>query len=102
MSNTMKEEIVNDSYYLGYEGEPEIVFVFKSSNNKQTLKIWNGYVETIVDLMCQYESFDDGILHGVTENAVDLSPNIVPTLHEVAYKIAEFLEQPIVMEAMSL
>lgn len=59
----MKTKIVNDSYYTGFEGEPEIAFVLEKSNERQILKMWIGYFDTLLDLMCQYESFNDGILH---------------------------------------
>lgn len=120
----MKKETVNDFYYLGFEGEPDIIFVFENSDERQILKMWSGYFDTMLDLMCQYESFDNGILHEyyvhegwyeespweltnldsviqlfksfdlqrVNENAVEVSPSIVPTLPKVAFDIAQFLE----------
>lgn len=121
----MKKEIVYDSYYSGFEGEPEIAFVFENSDERHILKMWTGYFDTMLDLMCQYEPFNDGILHEyyahegwyeespweltnlnaaiqlfksfnlqkVNENTIEASPNIVPTLPEVASEIAQFLEQ---------
>lgn len=58
----MIEDKVNDFYYIGYEGQPEILIVFENSAEKNILKMWNGYFETLLDLMCQYESTDNGIL----------------------------------------
>ncbi|MEK3918089.1 hypothetical protein ACMX2M_25210 [Paenibacillus polymyxa] len=58
----MKEDKVSDFYYVGYEGQPEILIVFGNSAEKNILKMWNGYFDTLLDLMCQYESTDNGIL----------------------------------------
>lgn len=119
----MKTEIVNDSYYTGFEGEPEIAFVYETTNERQVLKMWTGYFDTMLDLMCQYEAYNDGILHEyyihegwyeespweltnldatiqlfksfnlkkVDIRVVEVSPNIVPTLPEVAREITQFL-----------
>ncbi|MFD0670581.1 hypothetical protein [Cohnella sp. GCM10027633] len=59
----MKTEFVNAAYYTGFEGEPEIAFVYEMTNERQVLKLWTGYFDTIMDLMCQYESYKNGILH---------------------------------------
>lgn len=59
----MKTEIVNDSYFAGFEGEPEIAFIYEKFNERQVLKIWTGYFDTMLDLMCHYEAYNDGILH---------------------------------------
>ncbi|WP_340018801.1 hypothetical protein NSQ20_31210 [Paenibacillus sp. FSL K6-1122] len=58
----MIEDKVNDFYYVGYEGQPEILIVFENSAEKNILKMWNGYFETLLDLMCHYEPTDIGIL----------------------------------------
>lgn len=58
----MKERM-NDTYYVGYEGQPEISFFFESPREKNTLKMWNGYFETLLDLMTQFALSDEGILH---------------------------------------
>ena len=34
----MKEELVNDSYYVGFEGQPEILILFESPTEKNILK----------------------------------------------------------------
>ncbi|KOY14297.1 hypothetical protein [Paenibacillus xylanivorans] len=59
----MKEELVNDSFYIGFEGQPEILILFDNLTEKNILKMWNGYFETLLDLMCQYEPSNEGILH---------------------------------------
>ncbi|WP_143318542.1 dihydroorotate dehydrogenase (quinone) [Clostridium sp. HBUAS56017] len=40
---------VVDKYYKGYEGEPEIQIIKKSSNNEKiVLKIWTGFFDNIM------------------------------------------------------
>ncbi|PJN57723.1 hypothetical protein PAEAM_39360 [Paenibacillus sp. GM1FR] len=58
----MKEENVIDTYYVGFEGYSIIQIVFESFTEKNVLKMWNGYFETLLDLMCHYESADNGTL----------------------------------------
>lgn len=120
----MKTEIVNNSYYTGFESESEIALVYEKTNEIQVLKMWTGYFDTMLDLMCQYEAYNDGILYeyyihegwyeespweltnldatiqlfksfnlqNVDIAAIEASPNIVPTLPEVAREITRFLE----------
>ena len=58
----MKERM-NDTYYIGYEGQPEISFFFESPTEKNILKMWIGYFEMLLDLMTQYAPSDEDILH---------------------------------------
>lgn len=51
------------NYYVGYEGQPEISFFFESYTEKNILKMWIGYFETLLDLMTQYAPSDEDILH---------------------------------------
>ena len=37
-------ERINDTYYIGYEGQPEISFFFESLTEKNILKMWNGFL----------------------------------------------------------
>lgn len=46
-----KMEIVNKTYYDGFEGEPEIQFIFKEGDDIETLIIWEGYFDQIMRLM---------------------------------------------------
>lgn len=40
---------VVDKYYKGYEGEPEIQIIKKSSNNEKiVLRIWTGFFDNIM------------------------------------------------------
>ncbi|WP_314591081.1 hypothetical protein [Paenibacillus terrigena] len=59
----MKSEVINDSYYAGFEGEPEIIFMYENSNERQVLKLWNGYFETLLDCLVQQTPVHEGILH---------------------------------------
>ncbi|NUU77371.1 hypothetical protein [Paenibacillus xylanilyticus] len=63
----MREEKVNDTYYVGYE----------------------GYLETLLDLMCHYESTDNGILqeHYAHEGWYEESPWEIQDLDSVQFYI---------------
>ncbi|CAI8959684.1 conserved hypothetical protein [Brevibacillus sp. IT-7CA2] len=120
----MKSEAINDLYYVGFEGEPEIIFMYEKSNEVQVLKLWNGYFESLLDCLVQQAPVQDGILHEYyvhegwyeespweitnVEKAVQLfksfdvkkvteneSSNIIPVLPAITMDIISFLEQAI-------
>jgi hypothetical protein len=43
--------MINNVYYLGFEGEPEIQFTMKGNNEDYTLSIWEGYFDRIMSLI---------------------------------------------------
>ena len=48
-------ELVNKKYYDGFEGEPEIQFIYKKGNDTEILSIWEGYFDQIMRLMLPNE-----------------------------------------------
>lgn len=54
--------MINDKYYNGYEGETEVLFYYNQNDQKNGLRIWNGYFENL--LIGCYDKIirDDGIL----------------------------------------
>lgn len=50
-------ERVNDMYYKGFEGEPEIQFICRKGKDSEILIIWEGYFDQIMRLI---EPDDDG------------------------------------------
>lgn len=44
-------ELVNKKYYDGFEGEPEIQFIYKKGNDTEILVIWEGYFDQIMRLV---------------------------------------------------
>ncbi len=55
----MNLEHLNDEFYIGYEGYPEICFLSEKGNDRWILKLWNGYFETLVDLLCTGNAFQE-------------------------------------------
>lgn len=41
-------EIVNNKYYVGFEGEPEIQFICKKACDTYIIIIWEGYFDEIM------------------------------------------------------
>lgn len=41
-------EIINDKFYVGFEGEPEIRFILESKEITNTLIIWEGFFDSIM------------------------------------------------------
>ncbi len=52
---------INDKFYKGYEGEEEIVF--EIDNNYESLHVWGGYLDDILE-----EPFDDNNWKGFTRD----------------------------------
>ncbi|KQO01104.1 hypothetical protein [Paenibacillus sp. Leaf72] len=72
----MKEVLINDSYYIGFEGEPEIVFMYESLIGRHELRLWNGYFETFLDCLLEQVPVQNVILHEyyIHEGWYDESP----------------------------
>ncbi|MBY0599223.1 hypothetical protein [Bacillus bingmayongensis] len=55
--------MINDKYYIGFEGEVEINLVREvQEGNKSIFKIWNGYFETILDNLLDNDVPKEGIV----------------------------------------
>ncbi|MCE5170381.1 hypothetical protein LQV63_13780 [Paenibacillus profundus] len=60
----MKATVINDSYYVGFEGEPELVFMYENITERLELRVWNGYFETLLNFMIEQQvPIQNGILH---------------------------------------
>ncbi|TCS96822.1 hypothetical protein [Hazenella coriacea] len=76
---------INDRYYKGFEGEPEIQFIYTLDNEKKSiLKIWIGYFETIMDAMITGEGELTGLVYyySLHEGWYDESPWQIPNSSE--------------------
>ena len=56
-------ELVNKKYYDGFEGEPEIQFIYKKGNDTEILTIWEGYFDPIMRLMLPDEQGWTGLAY---------------------------------------
>lgn len=48
---------INNRFYRGYEGEPEVQFIAKNAEHKVGIGIWDGYFD---DIMRQFTPGKDG------------------------------------------
>ncbi len=72
---------INGKYYSGFEAEPSVEFVFfQPDGNKNVLKIWMGYFETIMD--CLVTGLQrGGVRNGLTKDEwYDESPWLIEDL----------------------
>ena len=44
-------EVINNKYYIGVEGEPEIQFVCKKDKDHEIYVVWEGYFDQIMRLV---------------------------------------------------
>lgn len=44
-------KLINNHYYKGFEGEPEIQFIYKKNNDIKIFIMWEGYFDQIMKLM---------------------------------------------------
>ena len=58
-----KMELVNKKYYDGFEGEPEIQFIYKKGNDTEILTIWEGFFDQIMRLMLPDEQGWTGLAY---------------------------------------
>ncbi|GKU77602.1 hypothetical protein [Paenibacillus sp. L3-i20] len=88
----MSSEMINDSYYFGFEGEPQITFIYENLNDKYELRLWNGYFETLLN--CMFEQFTDrsGILHeySIYEGWYEESPWEITKIEEAIQLFKSF------------
>ena len=54
-------ELINKKYYDGFEGEPEIQFIYRKKNYSEVLIMWEGYFDQIMRLMVPDENGWTGI-----------------------------------------
>lgn len=40
--------MINDKYYIGFEGEPEIQFICKKAKDDDVMIMWEGYFDDIM------------------------------------------------------
>lgn len=43
--------MINNTYYSGFEGEPEIQFILNRGSGNYVLSIWEGYFDRIMSLL---------------------------------------------------
>ena len=58
-----KMELVNKKYYDGFEGEPEIQFIYKKGNDTEIHIIWEGYFDQIMRLVLPDEQGWTGLAY---------------------------------------
>lgn len=56
-------ELVDNRYYNGFEGEPEIQFVYKKDNDTDIFIIWEGYFDQIMRLIKPDENGWNGMAY---------------------------------------
>lgn len=55
--------MVNDKYYVGFEGEPEIQFICKKAKEDDVIIIWEGYFDEIMRSMSPEEKGWTGLAY---------------------------------------
>lgn len=55
--------MVNDKYYVGFEGEPEIQFICKKAKEDDVIIIWEGYFDEIMRSMTPEEKGWTGLAY---------------------------------------
>lgn len=56
-------DLINKKYYDGFEGEPEIQFIYRKGNNSEILIMWEGYFDQIMRLMSPDEGGWTGLAY---------------------------------------
>lgn len=90
-------ERVNNEYYKGFEGEPEIQFICKKGDDSEILIMWEGYFDQIMRLI---EPDADGwkglaYYYNMCTGWYEESPWMVKDLH-IALKQFETLDSKMI------
>lgn len=56
-------EIISNKYYIGFEGEPEIQFIYKKACNTYKTIIWEGYFDEIMTKLVPEEEGWTGLAY---------------------------------------
>lgn len=85
--------MINNKYYDGFEGEPEIVIYFKEGNKeKKGFRIWIGYFEYLLGASLLKEIKAGGILESyINQNGwYDESQWRIKDLHQAIFELEQF------------
>lgn len=76
---------VNNLYYRGFEGEPDIAFAFENDAGTHRFIMWIGYFETLLSSMLTYESPQNEFLatYNLHEGWYEDNPWEINNLNEV-------------------
>lgn len=89
-----KNNVINDNYYNGFEGEPEIHLICKKGNDSSVFIIWEGYFDQIMRLIKPDDSGWTGLAYcyNMYSGWYEESPWIVQDL-EMALKQFESIDR---------
>ncbi|TQR38694.1 hypothetical protein [Brevibacillus brevis] len=88
----MSSEMINSSYYVGFEGEPELTLIYENLNDRYELRLWNGYFETLLDCMFEQVIDQSGILYeySIYEGWYEESPWEIKNIKEAIQLFKSF------------
>lgn len=88
----MKNEHINDLYYRGFEGEPEIGFLYENKIETHVFKMWIGYFDTVLANMISTETIKNEFLtaYNLHEGWYDESPWEIRNPNEVIQFFKDF------------
>lgn len=75
--------MINDTYYKGFEGEPEIQFICKKTECDEVLVIWEGYFDEIMKRIAPQKDGWTGLAYyyNMCLGWYEESPWVVDDLH---------------------
>ena len=85
----MKDSMINNKYYAGFEGEAQISISYSLDN---ALVLWQGYFETLLECMFDQGIEANGVLlvWQVREGWYDDSPWEIPDIKEAIRQFSMF------------
>ncbi|GAA0077317.1 hypothetical protein UT300005_16950 [Clostridium sp. CTA-5] len=85
--------MINDKYYAGFEGEPEILIYFKGKDKeKEGFSIWIGYFEFLLGASISEKIKTGGILESYIncDGWYDESQWIIEDLQQAIFELEQF------------
>lgn len=85
--------MINNKYYIGFQGEPEILFYFKDNDNEKVgFRIWIGYFEYLLGASVSNTIVTGGIIENFVnqEGWYDESPWRIQNSQKAILELGQF------------
>ncbi|HDK7166200.1 TPA: hypothetical protein PTV44_000002 [Clostridium botulinum] len=85
--------MIDDKYYVGFEGEPEVVIYYKEKDMKKNgMKIWIGYFQYLLDASISNTIENGGLVKNYMnqDGWYDESPWKIESLNEAIMELSQF------------
>jgi len=97
-------ETINEKFYYGFEGEPEVQFVCRTKDNVDKMVIWQGYFEGLLSGCFSNSIKEGGLLHSYVnaDGFYDESPWEIPDIDIAINELGFFRTEEVNSDSSSM